>query len=338
MKLTIKDVAKKAGVSIASVSRYINKIDNISLKTAEKIEGAIKELNFRPNSIGRSLRTGKSKLIGVMIPSLSNPVFSDAITGIQSFARKEGYTTLITNTEYNLSNEEKMIETLLSNGVDGLILTVSNESNNSLLDKLDKENIPYVLLYNTTNKANRSVVSIDNWKASQEVAKVFLELGHISFAMISISQNLSDRAALRQKAFKNYLDKKGIKKLKTIEINSLNINLEDELKSIYTKKDYPTALFCSNDLIALNVINILKKFNIKVPDDVSVIGFDGINIAELIQPTLSTVLQNSTQLGKKSFELLLSHINENTEPKVIYLPYKLRMAGTTSNFNKIKSL
>lgn len=329
--LTIKDVSKSAGVSIASVSRYINKTGNVSPQTAKKIEHAIEELKFRPNIIGRSLRTGKSKLIGVMLPSLSNPVFSDAMTGIQQLAREYGYTILITNTEYDSSYEESAIEALLSNGVDGLILTVSCEQDSLLLKKLDKEKVPYVLLYNNTLNPNRSIVSIDNAKASEDVAKAFLNLGHRRFGMISISQNLSDRAILRQQAFVNYLNKKGFNKIELIEIDSTEANIEEELKSIYSKANPPTALFCSNDAIALNVISLLKRINIQVPNNVSVIGFDGIKIGELIDPTLSTVVQPSLDMGKEAFKQLLSLIIDNSNPQTILLPYKLKMAGTTSN-------
>lgn len=329
MGYTIKDVSKVAGVSIASVSRHINKSGNVSSKTAKKIKDAIEALNFRPNIIGRSLRTGKTNLIGIMIPTLSNPVFADAMTGIQEVAKAHGYTIIITNTEYNYLDEEKAIDALLANGVDGLILTVSSEENNKLLNKLDQEKIPYVLLYNNTNKQNRSIVSIDNYKAAKDVAKSFIDFGHKNFAMISISNNLSDRAMLRQKAFINHLKENDFNKIKLIDVDSTYSNLEEKLQEIYTKQDYPTAIFCSNDSIALNVISLLKKFNIKVPANVSVIGFDGIKIAELLEPKLSTVLQPSKEMGRVAFSLLLKLIKNEVNSKIIYLPYELRLTGTT---------
>lgn len=330
--MTIKDVSKEAGVSVATVSRHINKTGKVANNTAKKIDDVIKKLNFRPNITGRALRTGKTKSIGVIVPSISNPVFADALSGVQLLAKQNDYITIITTTEYDSSNEEKVVQTLLSNGIDGLILTVSNEENNSLLSKLDKENIPYVLLYNKSKKSNRSFVSIDNAKASKDIAKTLISLGHKDFAMIGLSSNLSDRAAIRKEAFSLYLKKNSFSKPIIIDIDKEV--LEEQISSLYESEKYPTALFCSNDAIALKVIQILRKLNISVPNDVSVFGFDGISIANHINPILSTVLQPSFEMGKEAFKQLLKLINDEGSHKSIILPYKLRISETTKELNQ----
>lgn len=330
MSTTIKDVSKAAKVSIASVSRYINKKENVTKITAKKIEQAIAELNFRPNIAGRNLRTGKTKLIGVMIPSLNNPVFADAMMGIQKKAKEESYTILITSTEYNVSYEEEAIDALISNGVDGLILTVAQEQNNPLLEKLDNSNIPYILLYNDTNSKNRSIVSINNTKASHEVAQTFLDLGHKNFAVVSIAKELSDRASNRKKAFIEYLKRNDIKDVQDISYSSDESTLLEKLKTIYSNNMYPTAIFCSNDFIAVEVINILKKLNIDVPKDVSIIGFDGIKLGELIQPTLSTVVQPSFKMGETAISQLIGLISKEKEEKIIHLSFNIKIAGSTA--------
>jgi DNA-binding LacI/PurR family transcriptional regulator len=325
-ELTIKDVSTVAGVSIATVSRHINKTGKVADDTALKIDNAIEELNFRPNIVGRALRTGKTKSIGIVIPSISNPVFADALNGVQLVAKENNYITIITTTEYNSSNEEQVIQTLLSNGVDGLILTVSNEKNNKLLSKLDKEHIPYVLLYNKTDNKNRSFVSIDNKKASQDIAKTLIKLGHKKFGIIGLPIHISDRSLIRREAFSNCIKQNGLEK--PFEIDATH-NLENQLLELYQSKKYPTALFCSNDAIALHVIQVLRNLNIKVPDDVSVFGFDGIHLSNFINPILSTVMQPSTKMGEEAFKQLLKLITHDGAHQAIVLPYELRIAETT---------
>ena len=154
-RATIKDVASHAGVSIATVSRIVNGHDTVGEKVREHVNESIKILKFRPNVIGRNLKMSRTHIFGVVVPTLSNPVFSDMLCGVQEEARLAGYSTLFTMNEYQEDEEEVAVETMLNNRVEGLILTVANADNSALCDRLDEENVPYVLVYNQPETVNR---------------------------------------------------------------------------------------------------------------------------------------------------------------------------------------
>ena len=329
MAPTIKIVAERAGVSIATVSRVINDQGSFRPATAERVQKAIAELNFRPNVIGRSLRTARTRSLGVMLPSLANPVFADAMAGIQDVAKEAGYTTIITNTDYSADEELTAIHTMLSNRVDGLILTVTQATGNSLLERLDAEQIPYVLLYNQTDKPGRCAVSVDNVAAAREVAEMFIALGHRRAGMVTGMAAASDRADARRRGFLEGLRGAGVDHSPVIEVDFVHMDVTEKLRNLFAAPSAPSALFCSNDALAIAVISALRTLGIRVPEDVSVIGFDGISIGELIEPCLTTVEQPSREMGRTAVRHLLDILSGEATRDMITLPHRLRPGATT---------
>jgi len=335
MAATIRDVAYEAKVSIATVSRYINKTGKLRAATAMRVQTAIENLGFRPNAVGRNLSTSHTKSIGVIIPSLSNPVFADAVSGINAEARACGYTLMLTATDYSAEEELSLVSALLEYRVDGIVLTVSDPEHSPALDSLEKSNVPYVLLYNQPTAKKRPTVTVDNVHAGLEAARLLICSGHQRLGMISGKFNSSDRAQARQRGFFEGAKIGNISKPKVWEVDLVELKMDKLLTQIYTDQNSaPTALFCSNDLLAISVIGALERIGLNVPKDVSVIGFDGIAIGTHLHPTLATILQPSHEMGKLAIRQVLDHLNGGKPPTTIILPHSLRLGESAGPAGK----
>src|SRR3546814_432287 len=191
----IKIVAKLAGCSIATVSRCFNSPDLVRPVTRARIMEIAKQQKFRPSIIGRQLRRNQTGMVGVMLPSVANPIFADCIGGIENVLNQHDKRVLLTTTQYDSSKEEQLIEILLRQKVDGLLLTVANTENCGALAMLADENIPYVLMYN--HAPGHVTVSVDDRQAAQDAVRHLIEAGHRRIAMLAGFLTASDRSALR---------------------------------------------------------------------------------------------------------------------------------------------
>jgi DNA-binding LacI/PurR family transcriptional regulator len=322
-RATIKDVADHAGVSIATVSRIVNGHETVGKKVREHVSESIKVLKFRPNIIGRNLKMSRTHILGVVVPTLSNPVFADMVGGVQEEARLAGYSTLMTMNEYQQGEEEIAVETLLNNRVEGLILTVANADNSPLCDRLDDENIPYVLLYNQPENLNRCAVAVDNAAGGARAAEEFVKLGHKHSGVIAGRFDHSDRSRARYKGFANYFKTQGLPDPILTEVDFSKANVQVAITWLLSQPNPPTAIFCSTDLIAISVIGIITGLGMSVPDDISVMGFDGIDVGKLIQPSLTTISQPSRRMGRVAVQLLLDRL-EGGQETLRLMPFKFR--------------
>ena len=337
MIATIRDVAKKASVSVATVSRFVNDTGRVSNETAFRVRAAINELGFRPNAVARNLSKSHSRTLGVVIPSLNNPVFADAVAGINAEARSCGYTLMFTSTDYNLEDEVRTVSTLLDYRVDGLILTVADSNISLIPDMLKNAGVPYVLIYNQPSTYQHPTITVDNIGAGREVAQALIELGHERLGMVAGQFLASDRADARRDGFINGAAEHGLKEPIVIEVDFVSPHLEKTLAPIYAERETaPSALFCSNDLLAISVIGALGRLGLDVPKDVSVIGFDGIAVGTHLHPTLATVIQPSYEMGRVATRQLLDRLAGKDCPLTKILPHTLRIgesAGPASNYS-----
>ncbi len=308
MSSTIRDVADRANVSVATVSRFVNGASNLRPQTAEKVRLAIEELGFRPNAVGRSLSTASTRTLGVVIPSISNPVFADAVAGITDVTRDEGYTLMLASTNYAPGEEALVVGKLLENRVDGVVLTVADPATSPALSLLRNSNVPFVLIYNQPFE-DCPTVTVNNVEAGKEVAEEFIRLGHTRLGMISGNFNASDRALARRNGFVFGARSKGLADPVIAEVDHEGRALVDNLDRIYSDLETaPTALFCSNDLLAISVIGYLRQHGFEVPQDISVIGFDGISVGSHLYPTLATIVQPSQEMGSAAARYLLARL------------------------------
>ena len=319
-RATIKDVAEHAGVSIATVSRIVNRHESVGVKVREQVEESIKALKFRPNIIGRSLKMSRTHIFGVVVPTLSNPVFADMLGGVQEEARLAGYSTLMAMNEYREDEEEIAVESLLNNRVEGLILTVANADDSPLCDRLDQEGIPYVLVYNQPENTDRCSVAVDNTAGGALAAEKFIELGHKHCAVIAGRFSASDRSRARYNGFASCCRSHGLTDPLLAEVDFSRADVEAAISGFLSQPNPPTAIFCSTDLLAISAIGVISGLGMSVPEDISVIGFDGIDVGKLVQPPLTTISQPSRRMGRVAVQLLLDRL-EGGEDTLRMLPF-----------------
>lgn len=341
----IRDVAAQAGVSTSTVSRVLNQSGPASAKAREAVLRAVTETGFRPNCIGRTLKTAKSRTIGILVPSLKNPIFADAVEGIERAAEHAGYSILLASSNYDPQKEAQAIEVFLANRVEGLVVTVADETSSLALDLLRREGVPFVLIFNPAMDPGPSVITIDNQAAARTLVDELVKVGHRRIAMIVGRFDASDRSGLRRAGYERALHDHGIPPGPIIEVGFDTLDLTDHCAELCRGRDAPTALFCSTDMLAIAAIRGLVTLGLRVPRDMSVAGFDGIDVGEWMAPSLTTVVQPAEELGAKALRHLLRRLNDDEPPLRLVLPYRLRRGesvgvprrGRVPNLGSIKS-
>lgn len=321
---TIREVARRAGVSVATVSRVMNGRGPVSERTRQAVGEAIRDTGFRPNVIGRGLKTARSGTLGVLVPSLRNPIFADAVQGMERAAEAGGYRILLTSSNYLPEKEAAAVDVLLCNRVEGLVLTVADESASRALELLDRSHVPFVLVFNPARTASHSIVTIDNYAAARDIVSRLMRMGHRRIAMIAGDPQASDRSNLRRAGYERALVDGGLRPGPIIEVSFDSRDLARHCRYLSSCDPAPTALFCSTDMLAIAAIRGFAAQGLKVPDDISVAGFDGIEVGHCMSPSLATVVQPAENMGIRAVEHLLERLNAGAPATNLTLPYRLR--------------
>ncbi|MBO8161686.1 MAG: LacI family DNA-binding transcriptional regulator [Thermosipho sp. (in: Bacteria)] len=313
---TIKDIAKKAGVSISTVSYALNNSPKISQKTKEKIWKIANELNYQPNTFARSLKGKKRNLIGLVVHEIRGPYYQELVRGIQDVAVMYGYNLIIF---CELENKEAASVDLLNNKiVDGALL-LSSHITREHIEMLSKRDIPLVLMDRKIKMPKVSSVIINNQKGGKIVARHLYELGHRRIGyMHGALDSMEDKT--RFKGFKNELKNKGINIDKRDILNG-NFTEESGYKAMknYLEKNgnnIATAFFCANDEMAIGAISAIKEFGLNVPQDISIVGFDNILLSTYITPKLTTIKRPVYDLGKFAAYQLLNMLDGKSSEEV----------------------
>lgn len=303
--LNIHNVAARAGVSAATVSRAFNFPDKVAPATRELVEHAARELGYQPNASARTLRTQRSRVLGVVLPTLLNPVFAECLQGIAQAAAASGYAIVPVMTRYEEAQEQQAVAQLLAANVDGMILVVSSPSDSQALQRLRGTDLPYVLAYNA--HPDHPCVSVDGEAAAAEAVARLVALGHRRIAMVSGTLAASDRAQQRYRGYLRGMAAAGLDAPPVLEVPFVTSAVE-ALSRHLRARARPTALFCSNDLLAIRSMRAAHLTGLTVPQDLSIIGFDGIAIGQDLTPALSTIAQPNHDLGRHAVELLVQSI------------------------------
>jgi DNA-binding LacI/PurR family transcriptional regulator len=331
---TIRDVASLCRVSVATVSRALNQPSSVAEPTLKAVQQAASQLGFRLNRHGRHLRTTRSQTIGVVLPTLRHPVFAECLDSIEAAAHSTGYAVLINTTQYDPQREDEAIEKLLQLRVDGLILAVADAAHNKMLDKLDKEGVAYVLVYNQLSQRSKRVrrltVSVDNQGAAADMTNYLLDLGHQHIVMLTGQFKQSDRARLRYEGYQQAMRGAGLPTYPALELPFMTADTRSALLDLVSSTQRPSALFCGSDQLAMQVVRDLRSLGLQVPHHISVAGFDGVQLGELMTPALSSIVQPSGQIGWHAFALLKSVIDAASPVKSLILPHTLRKAATAA--------
>jgi len=312
MAVTIKDIARLAGVSTTTISKIINGKDkDISQKTKDKVNSIIAEYNYVPNNVARSMITKKSRTIGLIIPDVRNPFFTDLVRGVEDVAESNDYNVFFCNTDEKFDKEIKSINAMAEKMVDGIIIVPS--VHRSVEDERKTNiKIPMVTIDRKAHYKNIiSSVATNNYVGAYEAVKYLIKNGHKKIAFISGPIDILPSIE-RKRGFMDACHDNQIKITdEDIYIGQFDISWGDQ---VIEKMDLKyTAFFCGNDLIAAGVIRTLNKKGILVPEDVSVIGFDDIYLARCIHPELTTVRQESYKIGSTAAEILINFLEKKGE-------------------------
>lgn len=326
MSVTIRHVAEAAGVSVATVSRVFNTPEHVRPETREKVLAAAQALQFLPNDLGRQLRGGGTRLVGLLLPTLLNPVFAECAQGIEEQAARAGFRILMTTCNYDQTLELAAVETFLRQRVAGMILTVADAATSPAVEMLEARGAPYVLAFNQTPV--RPSASVDNEQAACEAVSLLLASGHRHVAMLSGELHASDRAIQRHQGYCRAMRQHGLAPLPLLEIDFDSEGLPQEFApSLKTGPRPVSAVFCGNDRLAMLFMQSVRAAGMRTPQDFSVIGFDGLPVGELFEPALTTVVQPTRELGAVCWRLLAQRL-AGERPASVVLPHAIRPGGT----------
>ncbi len=317
MKLLIDDIANKADVSVMTVSRILNnKKGHASKSVRERVMNIAKEFNYIPHGPAVSLVTQRTKMIGLIVPDISNPIYPVFVNGLHDTIKEEGYHFLLGNT-YGDSNEEfSILKMFLRNRVDGLII-LSLESKQdevtegSIVRLLRESGVPIVLSGRTFEDLKVDQVMSDSTRGAYLVVRHLLDLGHRRIGHIRGPYGVP-AADLRLKGYQMALEEHGITFDESLIIES-TFKQESgyrSMKEFMKMKCPPTAIFAANDIMALGAMLAIQEEGLRIPDDISIVGFDNIPLCDLVNPGLTTVAQPEYESGKKAAELILRRISE----------------------------
>ncbi|HEV2559245.1 MAG TPA: LacI family DNA-binding transcriptional regulator [Microvirga sp.] len=325
--VTIHHVARKARCSVASVSRVVNRTGPASAAMRARVEAAVAELGFQPSEVGRSLARQSRRTLGVIVPSVANPIFAASLAGIQDRARAAGLSVLIAQSDYDPEREAEALQALMAERPVGLVLTVCDPHRSRALDLAEERGMPAVLLYNDPGERALAAVTVDNRGATRALVQRMIALGHRRIVFVAGRFAASDRSRLRYEGYRDALQHAGLTVYAPEEVDFIAGADDVDLTEIVAREG-PTAFLASNDLLALSVVASLRRLGLDVPKAVSVAGFDGIALGRLIEPTLATVEQPAASMGVSAVSLLLDQIAGDARPRRIVIAHTLRLGGT----------
>ncbi len=321
---TIYDIASKAEVSITTVSRVFNNSPAVSEKTKKKVEKAIAEMNYIPNAIARSLANKLSNTIGLIVSDLSNPFFTDVIDGIEHVISREGYFAFNADTRYDIAREKKYISRMLEKRVDGIITFSTNESTHTLIKKA-KQLIPVVSVQSQFRDTDS--VNTQDAKGAYKAVEHLIQKGHKNIAIIVFDyDNLTIKSRIDGYIYAHVNYKLPVNKEYIFKVKFCADAGYEMTNHILDKHPEVTAIFGYNDKLAVSSYMAIHDRGLKIPDDISIVGYDNTEMASIVTPKMTTVAQPMYEMGVRAAELLMTRIKEKNlkaEPKLIVLPLEL---------------
>ncbi|PKM52017.1 MAG: LacI family transcriptional regulator [Firmicutes bacterium HGW-Firmicutes-7] len=325
MKVTITDIAKIANVSVATVSRVINnKSKGVSEQTRTRLLKLIEEYNFEPNAVARGLVTKKSKIIGLLIQDIANPFYPRLAKGVEEEANLRGYNIILCDGNNSEEKEVNYLDFLNKHYVAGIIYNNFNNIGDKILNIIVNNSIPLVFIDSKIDIPGIRCVYVENEKAIYELVSYLISIGHRKIGFIT---GPMDSYSTNER-FKGYI--------KVLEDNQIPIDYDLIVEGDYTipkgyetmgilldRKTEMTVVVCCNDLMAIGAMEMLEERNIKVPDEMSIVGFDNIDMSRIVRPKLTTVSQPSYEMGRAAAKMLINIIenkSKKNDASVVFLP------------------
>ena len=318
-----------AGVSTATVSRCLNAPDKVVERTRVRVLEAVRELGYLPNFGARAMVARRTNTIGAIIPTMANAIFARGLQAFQEEARRLGYQLLVASSSYRADLEEEQARALAARGADGLLL-IGLERAETLTAFLAQRGLPAVVAWTYGAEAALPTVGFDNRAAMRGLAEEVLRLGHRRVAMISAPVAHNDRARARLEGLRDALGAAGLDPgsntgLRVIETRYGLDEGGAALARLMQGETPPTAVLCGNDVLAAGAIRQARALGLRVPEDVSITGFDDIELATLVTPALTTVHVPHQEMGRLAARCLVEMVEQSVRPRPAPLPTELRL-------------
>ncbi|MGG4034147.1 LacI family DNA-binding transcriptional regulator [Paenibacillus cisolokensis] len=323
--VTIYDIAKKANVSAMTVSRVINNTGRISEKTRLKVQKVMEELHYVPNATARSLVLQRTMTLSLLITDITNPFYTTVARGAEDAARENGYKLLLGNSDESVDKEREYIDTVLSTRVDGVLITPSGDRSRPHLETLARHGIPFVILDREVPGIACDCVLGDSVGGARKLVDYLIGLGHRRIALVNGSPEVST-ARDRLAGYRQALAERGIgfDPAYVMESNYRPQDAEAAAERLLSLSPSPTAVFAANNLLALSLLQSLRKRGIGVPEELSIVTFDDFGYMSVLDPFFTLVAQPAYEFGRQGISLLIERIeNRDAPPRRIVLPNEL---------------
>ena len=329
--ITIRDIAKELHLSVSTVSKALRDSYEISEKTKKLVLEYAQENNYRPNPMAQSLKRGHSKSIGIVVSSIDNQFFSQVINGMESEAYSQGYNVIITQSHESYDLEVQNVGHLIHRSIDGLLISISTETNDvEHLRKLQNQGLPIVFFDRVSSEIETHKVIVDNSKGSFEATMHLLDSGfkHIAHITSSVSSSVTYE---RLSGYKQALSESGLeideRYIKYCHHGGKDLDeIQQAIDELLLLDIKPDAIVTASDRITTSTLTLLHKLNVKIPQDIALVGFTNTVLADVLNPSLTSVHQPAFEIGRKATEMLLSIINSKrpvTEFENVVLPTEL---------------
>ncbi|WP_299625261.1 LacI family DNA-binding transcriptional regulator [uncultured Tateyamaria sp.] len=323
---TLDDVAKSAGVSTATVSRCLNFPDRVAKRTRDRVNGAIDKLGYVPNFGARAMAAKRTFTIGAIIPTMENAIFARGLQAFQEELHERGYTLLVSSSAYQPQIEQEQIRALVARGADGLLL-IGYDRDPSVYAYLERQNIPVLVAWAFSKQDPQTAIGFDNCASMTRLAQKVLDLGHRRIGVISGMNKGNDRAQQRLQGIKDAIASNGLP-AESLNIIETTYEIESGAVAFDQVMDVdavPTAVMCGNDVLAVGALQRARERGLRVPDDVSITGFDDIELARIVTPTLTTVHVPHREMGRKAAVALVEMVENGGAGASLELQSSLRI-------------
>lgn len=331
MMVTIRDVAQRAGVSVATVSHVINGTRRVAPETVARVHRAMEELGYHPNAIAQSLRKRTTYVVGILVSDITNPFFATLVRGAEDAALAAGYSVVVCNSDEDPQKENLYVRALWRRRIDGMLIAPTRDGTSPALKELTSRGVPFVFVDRKAMDINAPAVLSDNVGGAYLVTRHLLERGHLRIGIV-LGIPGATTTEERFLGYRQALEEAGIAVQEEL-VAWGRYRVEGGRQAacqLLALPEPPTAIFSTNNLMSLGVLKELNRRGLKIPADVAIAGFDDLEWAELVQPPLTVAAQNPYEIGRRGFELLLAWLREGKVPvQEVRIPVELRIRGST---------
>lgn len=329
--ITSREIAREAGVSIATVSRVVNQPERVSAATRERVLTAIDRHHFVADGLARGLSSRRSGVLGLVIPTISNSIYALSTQAVQQAAQALGYTVLVAVSEFSPEREAELVHRFIERRVDGLVLTGAARAA-VIYDKIRRNRLPFVITWKLARDSGLPCISFDNHKAAAMVVDYLTSIGHRRIALICGRTPLNDRAGGRREGFLARMAAHGMKvdERLIVECDFEYVEGQAAMRRVLAERHPPTAVFCASDILAIGALHECRRAGKRVPQDVSIVGFDDLPITQYLTPELTTVRVPAAEMGRRASEALVAALASRSEIMSVELPTDLVIRGSTA--------